>query len=98
MLLNFAATSNALVICCVFTEQTHHLINKQVMLALGREGVIVNIGRGALIDEIEMLQCSIEGNIGGAGLDVFENEPDVLVQCQCSRKRALSNPYHLLQI
>ncbi|KAJ7962266.1 Glyoxylate/hydroxypyruvate reductase HPR3 [Quillaja saponaria] len=72
-----AATSNALVICCALTEQTHHLINKQVMLALGREGVIVNIGRGALIDEKEMLQCLIEGKIGGAGLDVFENEPDV---------------------
>ncbi|KAJ7951033.1 Glyoxylate/hydroxypyruvate reductase hpr3-like protein [Quillaja saponaria] len=72
-----AAKSNALVICCALTEQTLHLINKEVMLALGKEGILVNIGRGALIDENEMVRCLMEGEIGGAGLDVFENEPHV---------------------
>jgi hydroxypyruvate reductase 2 len=47
------------------------------MLALGKRGIIVNVGRGALIDENELLKCLIEGEIGGAGLDVFENEPHV---------------------
>lgn len=47
------------------------------MLALGKEGVIVNIGRGALIDEKELVRCLVEKEIGGAGLDVFENEPHV---------------------
>jgi hydroxypyruvate reductase 2 len=53
------------------------MINREVLLALGKEGVIVNIGRGAIIDEKEMVQCLAEGEIGGAGLDVFENEPNV---------------------
>ncbi|KAJ7962261.1 Glyoxylate/hydroxypyruvate reductase hpr3-like protein [Quillaja saponaria] len=72
-----AANSNALVICCALTEQTRHIINKEVLLALGKEGVMVNIGRGALVDEKELVRCLIEGEIGGAGLDVFENEPHV---------------------
>uniref|UniRef100_A0A2N9HHQ7 D-isomer specific 2-hydroxyacid dehydrogenase NAD-binding domain-containing protein n=1 Tax=Fagus sylvatica TaxID=28930 RepID=A0A2N9HHQ7_FAGSY len=48
----------------------------EVLLALGKEGVIVNIGRGAIIDEKELVQCLVQGEIGGAGLDVFENEPN----------------------
>ncbi|BFG42730.1 hypothetical protein CerSpe_290040 [Prunus speciosa] len=54
------------------------MINKKVLSALGREGVIVNVGRGAIIDEKEMVQwCLVKGEIGGAGLDVFENKPEV---------------------
>jgi len=53
------------------------MINREVMLALGKGGVIVNVARGALIDEKELLRCLMEGEIGGAGLDVFENEPHV---------------------
>lgn len=53
------------------------MINKEVLLALGKTGVIVNIGRGPIIDEKEMVRCLVEGEIAGAGLDVFENEPDV---------------------
>ncbi|CAN1308321.1 Glyoxylate/hydroxypyruvate reductase HPR3 [Linum perenne] len=45
--------------------------------SLGKEGVIVNIARGAVVDEQEMVRCLVEGEIAGAGLDVFENEPDV---------------------
>lgn len=72
-----AANSDVLIICCGLTDQTRHMINREVLLALGKEGVIVNIGRGAIIDEKEMVQCLAEGEIGGAGLDVFENEPNV---------------------
>ena len=46
-------------------------------MALGKEGVIINVGRGAIIDEKEMVQCLVQGDIGGAGLDVFENEPSI---------------------
>lgn len=44
---------------------------------LGKEGVIVNIARGAVIDEKELVTFLQQGKIGGAGLDVFENEPCV---------------------
>ena len=47
------------------------------MTALGKEGVIVNVGRGALIDEKELVRFLVRGDIAGAGLDVFEDEPNV---------------------
>ncbi|KAF8036170.1 hypothetical protein BT93_C2005 [Corymbia citriodora subsp. variegata] len=72
-----ATNCDALIICCGLTEQTHHMINREVLLALGKEGVIVNIGRGSSIDEKEMVQLLVQGELGGAGLDVFENEPIV---------------------
>jgi len=76
-MLELASNSDALVICCPLNEQTRHTVNKEVMLALGNKGVIVNVGRGSLIDEEELVKCLMEGHIGGAGLDVFENEPNV---------------------
>ncbi|KAK0583393.1 hypothetical protein LWI29_036444 [Acer saccharum] len=72
-----ASNNDALVICCALTDQTRHMINKQVLLALGKKGVVVNVGRGAIINEKEMVECLMQGEIGGAGLDVFENEPEV---------------------
>lgn len=47
------------------------------MEALGKDGVIINIGRGANIDEAELVRALKDGTIAGAGLDVFENEPKV---------------------
>ncbi|XP_048131914.1 glyoxylate/hydroxypyruvate reductase HPR3-like [Rhodamnia argentea] len=72
-----ATNCDALVICCGLTEETHHMINREVLLALGKEGVIVNVARGSIIDEKEMVQLLVQGELGGAGLDVFENEPSV---------------------
>ncbi|KAJ0962209.1 hypothetical protein J5N97_030037 [Dioscorea zingiberensis] len=74
---NLAAESDALIVSCALTNETHHIISKDVLLALGKEGVVINVGRGALIDEKELVNCLMEGVIGGAGLDVFEDEPNV---------------------
>ncbi|CAH9086295.1 unnamed protein product [Cuscuta europaea] len=54
-----------------------HIIDKKIMLALGKNGVIINVGRGGLIDEKEMVSFLVRGELGGAGLDVYENEPNV---------------------
>ncbi|WOG88391.1 hypothetical protein DCAR_0207626 [Daucus carota subsp. sativus] len=74
---DLARNSDALILCCALTNETRHLINKDVMKALGKTGVIVNVGRGPLIDEKELVQCLLRDEIGGAALDVFENEPHV---------------------
>ncbi len=56
---------------------THHLVNRQVIDALGPEGTLINVARGSVVDEAELVKALEEGRLGGAGLDVFENEPDV---------------------
>ncbi|WOG88392.1 hypothetical protein DCAR_0207627 [Daucus carota subsp. sativus] len=74
---DLAANSDVLIVCCALTKETHHLINKDVMTALGKTGVVINVGRGALIDEKELVKFLVRGEIGGAGLDVFQDEPRV---------------------
>ncbi|KAL5718395.1 hypothetical protein ACHQM5_011301 [Ranunculus cassubicifolius] len=74
---DLAANNDILIICCSLTAETHHIINKDVLSALGKDGIVVNVGRGALIDEKELVWCLLQKKIGGAGLDVYENEPAV---------------------
>ncbi|RAL44431.1 hypothetical protein DM860_011708 [Cuscuta australis] len=74
---DLATACDALVLCCALTQETNHIVDKKVMLALGKGGIVINIGRGALIDEKEMVDLLARGELGGAGLDVFENEPNV---------------------
>lgn len=76
-LFDLAVKNDVLIVCCPLNEETHHMINKEVMSALGKEGVMINVGRGALIDEKAMVEFLLQGEIGGVGLDVFENEPHV---------------------
>ncbi|XAR63139.1 Glyoxylate reductase (NADP(+)) [Bertholletia excelsa] len=75
--IELAAYCDILVICCMLTDQTRHMVNKEVLKALGKEGVVINIARGGVIDEKELVRCLVEGEIAGAGLDVFEREPEV---------------------
>jgi len=56
---------------------TRQLVNRAVIDALGPEGTIINVGRGTVVDEAEMVQALIDGRLGAAGLDVFEFEPKV---------------------
>ncbi|KAL9242856.1 hypothetical protein vseg_016815 [Gypsophila vaccaria] len=74
---SLALDSDVLILCCTLTDQTHRVVNKDVMTALGEQGVLINVGRGGLVDESEMVRFLVEGKLGGAGLDVFENEPSV---------------------
>ena len=52
------------------------MINKEALLALGKKGVIVNIAYGAVVDGKELVWCLVQGEIAGAGLDVFEKDPE----------------------
>jgi lactate dehydrogenase-like 2-hydroxyacid dehydrogenase len=56
---------------------THHLVDRRVIEALGPAGTLINIARGSVVDETELVNALEDGRLGGAGLDVFENEPDV---------------------
>lgn len=56
---------------------TRHIVNHAVMEALGPAGTLVNVARGTLVDEPVMVELLKSGKLGAAGLDVFENEPNV---------------------
>lgn len=53
------------------------MINNNVMRALGKKGVKVNVARGCIIDEVELVKFLVDDEIGGVGLNVYENEPNV---------------------
>ncbi len=57
--------------------KTRHIVNAKVLGALGPDGVLVNIARGSLVDELALIDALRSNAILAAGLDVFENEPKV---------------------
>jgi len=56
---------------------TRKLIDAKVLAALGKKGYLVNVARGSVVDEQALVSALRDGTIAGAGLDVFENEPNV---------------------
>lgn len=85
-----AAASDVLVIACPAYASTHRLINAQVLDALGPEGYLVNVARGAVVDEPALIAALNAGRIAGAALDVFENEPQVPAELIASQKVVLT--------
>nr|XP_043625783.1 glyoxylate/hydroxypyruvate reductase HPR3-like [Erigeron canadensis] len=71
-----SSNCDILIISCALNDQTHHMIDRQVLLDLGKDGFIVNVARGAIIHEKDLIECLVKGELGGAGLDVFEHEPN----------------------
>lgn len=58
-------------------EATRHLIDREVLAALGPRGFLVNVARGSVVDQEALIAALREGVIAGAALDVFEHEPQV---------------------
>jgi hydroxypyruvate reductase len=72
-----AAQVDFLVIACPGGAATRHLVNDEVLSALGAKGTLINIARGSIVDEAALVRALSNGTIRGAGLDVFEDEPNV---------------------
>jgi lactate dehydrogenase-like 2-hydroxyacid dehydrogenase len=75
--LELARSSDVLVVACSLNEQSRHIVDREVMEALGPRGMLVNIGRGGHVDEPELNLALVDGRLGSAGLDVFADEPNV---------------------
>jgi lactate dehydrogenase-like 2-hydroxyacid dehydrogenase len=76
-LADMARDSDWLVLVAPGGKSTEKIVSREVLEALGPEGRIVNMGRGTLVDEAAMVEMLVSGQLGGAALDVFENEPRV---------------------
>lgn len=72
-----AEDSDILTLHCPLTEETHHLIDHHILSLLHDDAVLLNTSRGPVVDEAALADALHNGTIGGAGLDVFEEEPKV---------------------
>jgi lactate dehydrogenase-like 2-hydroxyacid dehydrogenase len=72
-----ARGSDFLVIAASASAQTRGLVGRAVLDAVGPEGILINIARGSIVDEAELVAALQEGRLGAAGLDVFADEPNV---------------------
>ncbi|GAB6855562.1 2-hydroxyacid dehydrogenase [Asaia astilbis] len=72
-----AEWADVLVLCVSGGARSYHMIDEDILQALGPDGVLINVARGSVVDEEALLQALQDGTIRGAGLDVFAEEPQV---------------------
>ncbi|NMK44817.1 2-hydroxyacid dehydrogenase [Achromobacter sp. Bel] len=72
---SLAAACDFLVLAVPGGNATRHMVNAQVLDALGPQGWLINIARGTVVDEAALVSALQAKRIAGAGLDVFEHEP-----------------------
>ena len=68
---------DAVSVHCPLTNETHHLIGKHELNLMQSHAVLINTARGPIVDESALAEALHNASIGGAGLDVFENEPKI---------------------
>jgi lactate dehydrogenase-like 2-hydroxyacid dehydrogenase len=76
-LLDLAAEADVLVLSCPGGEATRNLVDRKVLEQLGLRGYLINVARGSVVDEPALIEALSQGTIAGAGLDVFESEPNI---------------------
>jgi D-3-phosphoglycerate dehydrogenase len=74
-LMALATAVDFLVMTCPGDESTKHIVNRDVLRALGPDGFLINVSRGSVVDEEALLEALENNVIAGAGLDVFAQEP-----------------------
>lgn len=72
-----AEAADFLILACAGGDETKHLINYEILDALGANGYLINIARGSVVKEDDLLIALRNKSIAGAGLDVYADEPNV---------------------
>lgn len=91
------ATSDFISLHCPATPETRHMIGKEQFAAMKRDAIIVNTARGAVIDEAALVEALKNNVIGGAGLDVVENEPLTEANPLLALDNVIVTPHKLIQ-
>jgi hydroxypyruvate reductase len=66
-----------LVVAAAGGSASRNIVNRDVLDALGPQGILINVARGTIVDEEALIVALNDGRLGGAGLDVFAHEPNV---------------------
>ena len=74
---DLAAGCDILIAICPLNDSTRHIVNAEVLRALGPKGFVINMARGPVVDTAALVAALDAGHIAGAGLDVIEGEPVV---------------------
>jgi lactate dehydrogenase-like 2-hydroxyacid dehydrogenase len=90
---DMARWSDVLMVACPGGAATQGLVSRQVLEALGPQGHVVNISRGSVIEQPAMVELLQAGRLGGAGLDVFDDEPNV-PQALIDLPHVVLQPHH----
>lgn len=72
-----AEISDVLSLNCPLTKETHHMINRRIFEIMPEHAVLINIARGPVVNEADLAFALHNKLIAGAGIDVFEKEPEV---------------------
>jgi lactate dehydrogenase-like 2-hydroxyacid dehydrogenase len=72
-----ARNSDVLIVAAAGGPESVHVVGREVLEALGPGGYLINIARGSVVDEQALVAALLAGELGGAGLDVFADEPKV---------------------
>lgn len=91
-LVEMAQQSDYVVVITPGGAATQHLVNREVMQALGPEGTLINVARGSVVDETALVAALQNGELGAAGLDVFEQEPKI-PQALCDMPNVVLLPH-----
>ncbi|MBB4953581.1 lactate dehydrogenase-like 2-hydroxyacid dehydrogenase [Agrobacterium vitis] len=88
-----AAHSDFLFVTLAASAATRHIVGRDVIAALGADGLLINVSRASNIDEEALLDALESGALGGAALDVFEGEPQINPRF-LSLSNVLLQPHH----
>jgi hydroxypyruvate reductase len=76
-LTEMAKKSDYLIVSCTGSEETKNIINMDILNALGQNSYLINVSRGSTVNENDLIYALQNNIIAGAGLDVYQNEPNI---------------------
>lgn len=85
-----AEWADVLIVATPGGHATQRLVGRDALLALGPDGVLVNVARGSVVDQSALTEALGDGSLGAAGLDVFEDEPNVPAALRDSERVVLT--------